>query len=60
MHAYLEVAVFQTAARNGIVEILGIFGVDGKSRHGAAVKARRDFFLAYGRIDCVRVSGNVG
>src|SRR5690606_20760706 len=47
MHAYFVVAIGQLFERDGVVEILGIFGVDGKGGYLAEVAAPGGFFGWY-------------
>ena len=45
VHAHLDVAVPQLAVGEGVVEVLGVGGVDGEGEHIAEVAPAGHFFL---------------
>ena len=53
MYAYLEVAVFEWAYRQGVVKVLGVAGVDGEGGDVAHVDALGHFLVGYARTDFV-------
>ena len=53
MHSHLVVAVGECAYRQGVVEVLGVLGVDGECGHIAHVDATGYLFGCYTCVDMV-------
>ena len=55
VHAHLPVAIVQLADREGIIEVLGIHGVDGKGGHLAHVHTLGNLVgcYAWGNLLCL-------